>query len=419
MDKKKRLFLSEILKRDAVTYDSNNLILSPVGSGKSHLVLEDLAKGRKGRKLFLVSTTSLKESVNHEEDVYTTKELREMYNITDENIHLMTYAEFGSKIAWDDYDEDKFMENYTTIFCDEIHSLFEYFSLKRDYRLHDAIKYLFKKHEGKQFFYFTATDEKIKSWMNKFYDKIYRNVKTFDYNGDESIMRYFNSNKRQFTSVRTMMEIIDDIEDLGRVGEKGVIFNERIDGMIKIEEQLKSKGFNVIAIWSVNNKKHPMNEEQLRARDELLETGMIPEGYNFIIINGSMREGWNLIDPDVELVILNTLDETNRIQARGRVRKNIAVVAERVTGEKTELSVKIMRRDASLNVIENYLDIPLDVNMKEEIAVKLDVQRENGSLAKWTSIKAALKENGYTVEDDQMTVNGKRVRVSIITEGGF
>lgn len=41
--KKEMLYLGQIIERDKIEFRSNNLILSPTGSGKTHFILEILA----------------------------------------------------------------------------------------------------------------------------------------------------------------------------------------------------------------------------------------------------------------------------------------------------------------------------------------------------------------------------------------
>lgn len=409
-----KLFLGQIIKIDNLQYTNNNLIISPTGSGKTYFIMNDLVKSHPGIKLMLLSTTSLKESLGELANTLTSQEVRrKALGLTDKDVHIMTYYEFGSRLIWN----NDFLENYEVIFCDEIHSLMDYYMIDHSAEYAAAIKVLFDKYENKTIFYFTATTDKIDKFINMAYEDLYRNVNIIDYTDDERINKYSNSYVIEVTSVHEMENVILGIEDMRDLDEKGIFFNERIDGMERIEMLLSKKGLRSISIWSINNKKHEMNEEQLYVRSILLKTGMIPDGYDFIIINGAMREGWNLKDERVEMAILNTLDETNKVQARGRIRKDISILVERVKGESTPVEVKIMQREKALGIIEKSLNKELTSYDKDKIVEEMNIRNDiNGRLIGWTTIKSTLDKNGYKIEDKRIKDNGKRLTVSIITK---
>lgn len=409
-----KLFLGQIIKVDNLQYTNNNLILSPTGSGKTYFIMNELVKVNPGRKLMLLSTTSLKESVGELEHTLTSQEVRRKgLGIADEDVHIMTYYEFGSRTIWN----NDFLEMYDVIFCDEIHSLMDYYMIDKSAEYAAAIKVLFDYYEDKKIFHFTATTDKIDKFINMAYQDLYRNVNIIDYNGDERIKKYHNSYVKEVTSVHEIENAILGIEDMRRLGEKGIFFNERIDGMERIEMLLSKKGLRSISIWSTNNKKHEMTDEQLAVRSTLLKTGIIPEGYDFIIINGAMREGWNLKDERVEMAILNTLDETNKVQARGRIRKDISLLIERVEGEATPVEVQIIQREKLTGVIERVLGEELTSDDKNKIVEEMNIRNnENGRIVGWTTIKSTLDKNGYVIKDKRIKVDGKQIRVSIITK---
>lgn len=409
-----KLFLGQVIKSDSLQYTNNNLIISPTGSGKTYFIMNELVKDNPGRKLMLLSTTSLKESVGELEHTLTSQEVRRKgLGVTDKDVHIMTYYEFGSRTIWN----NDFLENYDVIFCDEIHSLMDYYMIDKSAEYAAAIKLLFDKYDDKIIFHFTATTDKIDKFINMAYEDLYRNVNIIDYTDDERINKYSNSYVIEVTSVHEMENVILGIEDMRDLDEKGIFFNERIDGMERIEMLLSKKGLRSISIWSINNKKHEMNEEQLYVRSILLKTGMIPDGYDFIIINGAMREGWNLKDERVEMAILNTLDETNKVQARGRIRKDISILVERVKGESTPVEVKIMQREKGLGIIEKSLNKELTSYDKDKIIEEMNIRNDiNGRTVKWTTIKNTLEKNGYKIEDKRIKDNGKRLTVSIITK---
>lgn len=154
----------------------------------------------------------------------------------------------------------------------------------------------------------------------------------------------------------------------------------------------ESEGFVPLVLWSINNDEYEMTEEQLRCRDILLETGNIPEPYNFLIINSSMQEGWDLTDSMVKLVIMNTTSETERIQATGRLRADMDILVYRVKREEEV--------DMSFTIPDEYLNEPLTKSKTEELCLRLDLRNENGYLTLWPSLKKLiLADSIYTIEN--------------------
>ena len=416
MNRVRGSYVGQMLERDGVEYGSNNLIISPPGSGKTYFILNILKKRYAGKKLMLVSTTSLKDSYGNEVGTFTTQDLRRKHlNVTDDDVYIMTYAEFGRKVLWPEWREN-FMKEYSVIFCDEIHSLIDYYLAHKTAVYTIAINVLFDKYEDITLFYFTATTHKIDNFIDKEYSELYENVKIIDYGKSEEIRQYINIIEEKFTSVDDMENVVDKIGKIDIADVKGIIFNERIDGMERIELLFEGKGLKSISIWSVNNDKHKMNDEQLRVREMLLTTGMFPDEYDFVIMNEAMREGWNIYDERVQIVILNTLDETDTIQFRGRVRHDVALMAVRAKEGLQPVDVRIMARERSLKVIEGYLGKEIGKKEKDEIAAKLNIRREqDGRLYKWPKIKEALEANGYKIDPIRKTIDGKRKTFHVIT----
>ena len=415
--KEKKLYVGEILKVDGYEHKSTNtLILAPVGSGKTFFIKEDLMKRHAGKKLLLVSTTSLKESLEEEKEIITTKDLRRRgRKLGDEELHVMTYAELGTLIKF----TPKFLDTYELVVCDEVHSLFEYYmmetSVKTSINYAFVIYFLFTPSAKRSVYYFTATLDKVDTFVKKENLNILESVETVNYLEDERILRYLNIHEMDFSGLDELDSLIFNLKDLREAGKKGVIFNEFITEMKDTEEILKKKGYRAISIWSVNNAKQPMTKEQLSVRAHLLKTGVIPDGYDFLIINGSMREGWNLVDEAVEVVILNTYDKTNIIQARGRVRKDIYLMVVRSRQKTTTLNSKILKKAEAYGRLESYLDRDLTSAETRKLAEDLNIRRGNNTLVKFTTLKKAFQEGGYNITAERKTVDGKRAVYTVIT----
>lgn len=441
----KGLYLTDKLEKDGVTeFEQKNLIISPTGSGKSHFIKNVLVNRYKGKKLMLVSTTSLKESFSNEENIHTSQDFRrKKLEITDKTIHIMTYSEFGVKM----FADEQFGRQFSVVFCDEIHSLFDYFSKHKSYNLAMAIHTLFNEYGNPycpEAFYFTATIEKIHKFIDDMKRDVLSLVNIIDYSKDPEIYKNRECITIKYTCDEELElalgneEQLDKLDKQGQVsvnktpglepsleyfaemkekGKKGILFNERIKGFSKFKEQLEEQGLVTQSLWSKNNKDYPMNEEQLEVYDSILEKGVIPEKYDFIFFNEALREGWNLVDENLEVVVLNTLDETNKIQSRGRCRRDISLLIELVEDVNPEdLNTTISRRLDELKIAEENLGKNLTREDTDAICERINVKRAGGHLVKWTTVKNILREKGYEVTSKKTFINGKRVTVSIITK---
>ncbi len=412
--KNNQLTVTEVLKRDEVQLiNSNTMIFAPVGSGKSYLIKEVLSKKAKGEKLLLVSTRSLKDANCKEGMFYTTQDVRRRaLNVNDENIYIMTYAEYGKKTKWDL--DSSFISKFEMVFCDEIHSLFDYYISHKTGEYLVAILSLFKKYEDKRIFYFTATPEMIEIFVDKECAEIYKHVTIYDYRNDAEIKKNGETIHETFCDSNELEEMLEKAISMKKIGEKGLIFNGTIKGMMKIESILESLGFSAITIWSKSNK-NKMTKEQLKVLETLLETGMLPDEYDFLIINEAMREGWELKDERVQVVVINDTSETNIVQARGRVRHNISLLITKEKEGVDNLEKRVMRREKNKNLFESVLDEELTAQEIKEICVKLNVK--NGKkIAMFPTIQPILEKNGYSVKVSRKVIEGKKVTVYKISK---
>ena len=411
-------YLSEIIEEEKPKFKNNNLILAPVGSGKSHLIENMLIPDDYDKKvIYLTSNTALKDSVcpndNETRDVladkgvslgfFTSGNKKKIGNVP-YSVHVMTYSEFGERIH---HPNEEIIEDVEIIFCDEIHSLPKYFEYDNSYKLGMALNWLLKKHQNIQIFYFTATEESIVSLEEKrpgYFD----NVTTFNYLNHPQIKKYVAKSTHYITHIAQLRaHLRAKKEAFDYFGSKALAFTRLISEQKKIEEIAKEEGFKPIVLWSINNDEFKMTEEQLNVRRTILNTGLIPEPYNLLIINGAMQEGWNLYDDKVTFAILDTVDITEQVQALGRIRKDIDLVIKRTTDE--SLVVK------NIEVPKDYLNRQLTTSDKNNLCEELNIINERGTHKRWTSVKIDLKKLGYKIEDKTIRADGKQFRVSIIT----
>lgn len=411
-----KLYLSEIVEKEKPAFGSNNLILAPVGSGKSVMIEKVLLDDYVGNAVMLVSNRYLKEDVcphntemrrnlandGESEMMFTTRN-RRYFGTKNYKVHVLTYSEFGYKIM----DNDNFMEDVNMLFCDEIHSLPEYKNIGNDEALICALRYVFQKYKNKQIFYFTATDDNLIE-LSKERPALLENVTTFDYREHEDIIKYVDLSEYKINHIEQIRPHLKArIKSFNYFKLKGLAFNKRISGQKIIEDILIEEGYKPLVLWSDKNDDYPLSKEQLRCREELIKTGLIPEPYNFLVINSAMREGWDLKDNSVKLAIMNTMNNTDSIQARGRLRGDLDVLIYRTLDEDED---KVL-----VTVPERYLDNPLTTKIKNTLCKELNITDSRGRQSKWRAVKGHLFKNGYEIFDMTETIQGKRTRVSYIT----
>lgn len=415
----KKYYLSDLIKKDNPRFESNNLILSPVGSGKSHLIEELLIPENYDKDIiYLTSNTALKDSLCPDDNEirkilakageskgFFTSANKNRFGNVPYKVHVMTYSEFGERIH---HPDPQLIKNVGLIFCDEIHSLPKYFEYDNSYKLGMALNWLFRKHEEIQIFYFTATQESIDS-LEKRKPGYLKYITIFDYLSHEDIVKYVAKTTHYISHINQLrVHLRSKKEAFDYYNLKALAFTRLISDQEKIENIAKEEGFKPITLWSVNNDNKVMNDEQKSVREHILNTGLIPKEYNLLIINGSMQEGWNLYDDKVSLAILNTTDITEQVQALGRIRKDIDLVIKRTNDDELVKHV--------IDVPEEYLNKPLTTDNKNDLCEELKLLNSRGNLRRWTSVKRYIIESGYNVKESFIDIEEKQTRVSIITE---
>lgn len=411
-----KLYLGEIIDLEKPSFESNSLILAPVGSGKSHLIERKLIpKNCDSNILYLTSNTALKDSVCPDNNAlrevladkgksvkfYTTGN-KKRYGDKPYNVHVMTYSEFGNIIQ---SPTQSFTRDIDIIFCDEIHSLPKYKSYDSNGNLALAMNWLFNKHEGKNIYYFTATGHSL--------DDLERNVPgyldyvtVYNYLDHPKIRKYIANSTFFINHIEQIRpHLKSKLASFNYYGYKGLAFTKLITEQDKIMDIAIDEGFKPIVLWSINNK-NEMNEEQLKVRSYILNTGNIPEPYNLLIINGAMQEGWNLDDKMMRLAILDTVDPTEQIQSLGRIRRDVDLLICK-TNDRVESYKNVV-------VPEEYVNVALNSENKTSLCIRLNVIDSRGRVSKWPTVKGLLETLGYSFKEGNITQDGKKTRVTTI-----
>ena len=166
----------------------------------------------------------------------------------------------------------------------------------------------------------------------------------------------------------------------------------------------KARGFNAIELHSLENTDYPMDAEQRRVYSIIVGTGMIPQEYDFVIINKALARGINIMDKRFDNVIIDSYDATDRLQAARQTfnyQRHLKVYAPEIP-------------PAYLN---RWLTIQECRELAEYMAVpSLDAKNKHkGGIMTWNALKDALPAIGYTVEQKRKSIDGKQQQACYIT----
>lgn len=406
-----KLYLSEIIAKEKPDFGPNNLILSPTGSGKT-VFIKKLAKEAKNREsLLLVSTTSLKlkfvPSDEKEREIlsnrmYSTKQKR-IYGEGHEKILVMTYAEFGEKMKYS-YD---YAEKFSMIFCDEVHSLIAYQTYESSVNLFLLMRYLFEEHENQTIYHFTATSEHIDK-LKDLSDRIMRDVKVFNYLDNQEIKRYISLSSYKIHGIEQIRShLIARKESFKYFGYKIFAFCKTIESQKRMKKICEEEGYTAQAYWSVNNEEKIMTEEQTEEMEKMVKEGRLPDKYDVVIINAALQEGWDLKDERVKLAIINTKNETEHIQALGRIRNDLDVLVYKVSQDE--------EMDFYIDFPPKYLGKPLDTKDKKELSKTFNLRDKQGRLLGWNSVAKILENQGFLITSKRCKINNQRRIFTTIT----
>ncbi|EGT5086619.1 DEAD/DEAH box helicase family protein [Clostridioides difficile] len=390
MEKK---YLNEIFKNKK--FNKNSLIISPTGSGKTHYIINYLCKNKK--VLYLCDNSNLEEQILLENNTRSLKNNLPKQGFEKTDITVMTYKAFGYKIKYDL--DNKYINQFELIIADEIHNLIDYQTFSNDADLSHAIRALMKKYNKTIILMFTATPYYINDLKSR-YNDIGKYFDTIDYSTSKEIKRYINKRESYINHISQIQFQLDEYRQSFEYADmKCLIYTTSISNMQFIEQMCIDKGLNPICIWSNNNKDYEMTEEQLEVRKYLIENGELKFPYNVLIINRATETGVNIYDKNMQLVIVNTTNLTQQVQARGRVRHDVDLLIVRTDDDKKVDVITI--RDEYLN--QWLLKVELE-NLVKEYGLKDD----RGRLISVNKFINYLKIHSYQIEKIRKRINKKQ-----------
>ena len=384
-------YLGEIIKEEGIELGNNTLIVAPVGSGKTYYILNDLCT--QGKKvLYLCDNGNLKSQV--ENDSYKTG-LRDI----EYTLNVLSYKKFGIKVKNDTL--NKYINSFDMIICDEVHNLLDYQSFSNDADLLVARIKLFEKHENIKIVFFTATPYYLDQ-LAKENEGLGDYFTTYDFTNHPNINKYVNKRLAYMNHYSDVEKTLKEYEGYFKdLNGKCLMYTQRIEVMEKLKDISLEAGLKPICIWSTNSK-----EKQNKVRNHILETGELLEPNNILIINRATETGVNITDKDMNLVIVNTSNVTQQIQARGRVRHDIDLLV---------LKTKDMKK-VEFVLDEDLIDKWLyKATIEEFIIAKNNLRNSHGRPLSIKGLEPILIQHRYKIEKRRTRVSGKQVTQYMIT----
>ena len=96
-------YLSEIMEEIKLSKDKNNLLISPIGCGKTHYAINVLSQDK--RVIYLCDNSNLKTQLLEHDRTQSTYDNKLFQGFSKTEITVMTYKEFGRRVKYDVNDE--------------------------------------------------------------------------------------------------------------------------------------------------------------------------------------------------------------------------------------------------------------------------------------------------------------------------
>lgn len=404
-----------------------NIIDCGVRTGKTYWAVNNLQQytrdGQLNRVLYLVDTTALKDQIltSYSDTCADADIMWENPASWGENVNkigLMCYQALGIRSLQDDFD---FLENIDVICWDECDSIFDFAASA------------FTKARSQDFARKKASNAEILSIIQEYsskkdymplvllgaWERIINENRILCIGlsaSPERARMYYTglisaSNQGKLEAGYRIAadiyftNILDHIRNLEPMPGRGYwCYSPFIEPNKSIVAAARERGFNAIEIHSPNNTDKPMTPEQMKVYNLIVATGMVPMEYDFVVVNKALARGINIVDRRFNNVIVDSYDETDRIQAA------------RQTFE-YQRHLKTFCQEIPEQYLNRWLTIPECRQLAEEMAVpSLDKNNKNQSkLMSWNALRECLPAIGYTVEQKKKTNNGKQQQMCYIT----
>ena len=393
-----------------------NLIVSPVGSGKTTYIMDFIK--RKGYSTFgdhdsnivyVVDTTNLKQSISL---LYGDQLMKKSNLSYDEVFHtlengsvlikngmsIMTYNALNSRL-------EKGQINIGDIFIfDEFHSLFKYLKAEfsDQYRyLADNLETIFKLN---QVIALTATPQDVYDYFEfNFKDEVINDIIPCELT--KELNQYGSKYTIKYNDIKSTLSKLHFNKAL-------IYYAGGIDKLKLLYEDL-SQQYNVDYIIS---QRKCNDQKMIDLANHIISTGLFPDDLDVLIINSTFESGINIKDERVDTYLSYTyladfIDETSITQSRGRIRHNIKYHCEWQPKRKVSKNDKkdvdsIDQAQQRIELLNQMLDVELDSDSFKRLAEKLNF-RKNRKLIK-NPIKE-IENLGYVISNKR--IENKRYKI--------
>lgn len=446
IEKKEKITLTDVWRKDGHIIKKGiiNLIVSPVGSGKTYFVFNELIKDYNlNEVIYLCDTSNLERGIRiHKKYSHLLKYRSEKKEFQEfglakgfdnNKIEVMTFAKFGHDLLKD----PNCFNHVKLIIVDECHKLLKF----RDHFDNKSIKVTSIDENGNEKVELKENDKKIYTeTLNKlrelqtntdivmltatkgrFHYKKEKENETGFYIDDMRVMNFFGKVtsmetliKSTFKNIKNIPALLDkEYKGFFRKGYKVLLYTDNIKTAKNLCDMFAEVNLRAIPLWSINNTTHKMTPIQLKVRETILNTNELPTDMDIdiLIITGSYETGIDIYDENevIQMMIINNSSDEVIDQSRGRIRHDII---QQLSKEKNS-SNKIENQKVELK--EEWLNRNLTKKDKDVLVNELNICRTNGEQLKWTSIKKILEFNKYIVTNKMARVEGKPTKVSVIT----
>lgn len=372
------IYLSNVIDTNEFRRGYFNSIVAPCGSGKSSAAINKIAPiaSIPSKALYLIDTTNGCRRIANEKNMalpclfYGDDVANGGFDceFDKSKVVVATYAKFG---VWCSLYRN-FADNFEVIVCDEAHNIVQFanFGEKGNFAAiaRDSICNAVKR--GRTLFTgITATPE----YLQKLY------CPKYDVPIDTTnLVHYIEKQRIPYASINQLLR-------QQPIGQHGVIYVSRVQQMEEFATIARAYGHNPICLWSLQYKQ-PMNEEQLNAREHLLEFEAIPPQYDLLIINASCETAIN-IRSHIDFFIVHNTNQTHITQARGRYRANLDTL------------YLLDKEKGTIYVPPEYLDRKLFKEDKDALIKELAIKNDKGRFIPWYKLSQMITDSGYTFSE--------------------
>lgn len=401
-------FISDVIEYDSFKLGKLNLILASCGSGKTTAAFKTIPQYLKiqpHRSLILINTVSGAEDfVNNDLAYFFDSDWDAPFQAVPDKPTVMTYALFGAKCKTQELSP----ADYDYIVCDELHVLNKYIAMSRgklQKQYPQATPWEINDMLQMTCFTYIAL-EQIYQILKKQNTWVFALTATADQLYKYDLAKLGNIiNEVQFSQKLHAYEILysfeyAEIEPILRAvlpeNRKRIFYFNTIKELNKYKTILIECGRKAEAIWSLSANT-PMQPHAITTREYVLSDHRFPDDVQDLLINSAYETAISIKDPLVKEAYIHTSNKDTREQARGRMRQDMEVVGYYNVNKKKDAR-KQEKMHNQLNeycklIPEEYFNTKLTTQTKEEL-IKLI-----GFPKKWTSLKKALINQGFKVED--------------------